>query len=227
MGPTATSWRSTPICSREARRASARAALLRFRLKGTPWKGKRPVKLLIAYDLHGAAPAVRFALVDRIESRSADQNRLAGRPAVHGYVATILPVGYTRTKVADRVINGLAQADSLKSLRGNCRMPKFGPDGARLYPVHGRTTPSSRQSGSSCPLPRPPAGQVPVGQHYAPLPAEHSCQAIPMTSTLGRARRRAVRQPGSTSIPKGRLTSYAVYEHGTFHPEGLGWDTLA
>ena len=73
------------------------------------------MKLLIASDLHGAAPAVR-ALVDRIEAEAPDRIVLLGDLLYHG-PRNDLPEGYA-PKEAIALLNGLA--GRIVAVRGNC-----------------------------------------------------------------------------------------------------------
>ena len=73
------------------------------------------MKLLIASDLHGAAPAVR-ALVDRIEAEAPDRIVLLGDLLYHG-PRNDLPEGYA-PKEAIALLNGLAKR--IVAVRGNC-----------------------------------------------------------------------------------------------------------
>ena len=73
------------------------------------------MKLLIASDLHGAAPAVR-ALVARVEAEAPDRVVLLGDLLYHG-PRNDLPEGYAPKEVIG-MLNGLAA--SIVAVRGNC-----------------------------------------------------------------------------------------------------------
>ena len=154
------------------------------------------MKLLIASDLHGAAPAVR-ALVDRIEAEAPDRIVLLGDLLYHG-PRNDLPEGYA-PKEAIALLNGLAKR--IVAVRGNCdaevdQMVLDFPcmadyalveaDGHVLYLSHGH------------------------------LPGK----------TLDERDGVLFVNPGSTSIPKDGSPSYAVYEHGTFTLKDLDGNTL-
>ena len=128
------------------------------------------MKLLIASDLHGAAPAVR-ALVDRIEAEAPDRIVLLGDLLYHG-PRNDLPEGYA-PKEAIALLNGLAKR--IVAVRGNCDaevdqmvldLPCMADyalveaDGHVLYLSHGHLPGKSPDDRS--------------------LPAAPSCQAIPM-----------------------------------------------
>ena len=73
------------------------------------------MKLVIASDLHGAAPAVR-ALAARIEAEAPDRVLLLGDLLYHG-PRNDLPEGYAPREVA-AVLNGMAAR--ITAVRGNC-----------------------------------------------------------------------------------------------------------
>ena len=158
------------------------------------------MKLLIASDLHGAAPAVR-ALVDRIEAEAPDRIVLLGDLLYHG-PRNDLPEGYA-PKEAIALLNGLA--GRIVAVRGNCdaevdQMVLDFPcmadyalveaDGHVLYLSH---------------------GHLPGNTHAKTLDERDSMLFV---------------NPGSTSIPKDGSASYAVYEHGAFILKDLDGNTL-
>ena len=73
------------------------------------------MKLVIASDLHGAAPAVR-SLAARIEAEAPDRVLLLGDLLYHG-PRNDLPEGYAPREVAS-VLNGMAAR--ITAVRGNC-----------------------------------------------------------------------------------------------------------
>ena len=176
------------------------------------------MKLLIASDLHGAAPAVR-ALVDRIEAEAPDRIVLLGDLLYHG-PRNDLPEGYAPKEVV-AVLNGLAK--SIVAVRGNCdaevdQMVLDFPcmadyalvevDGRKLYLSHGHLPGKSHDD--------PPA--------LAPGSAFLSGHTH--AKTLDERDGVLFVNPGSTSIPKDGSASYAVYEHGAFILKDLDGNTL-
>ena len=176
------------------------------------------MKLLIASDLHGAAPAVR-ALVDRIEAEAPDRIVLLGDLLYHG-PRNDLPEGYAPKEVV-AVLNGLAKR--IVAVRGNCdaevdQMVLDFPcmadyalvevDGRKLYLSHGHLPGKSPDD--------PPA--------LAPGSAFLSGHTH--AKTLDERDGVLFVNPGSTSIPKDGSASYAVYEHGAFTLKDLDGNTL-
>ena len=97
------------------------------------------MKLVIASDLHGAAPAVR-ALAARIEAEAPDRVLLLGDLLYHG-PRNDLPEGYAPREVA-AVLNGMAAR--ITAVRGNCDWASPLPavrllhlEGTRVLMLHG------------------------------------------------------------------------------------------
>lgn len=173
-----------------------------------------PVKLLIASDLHGAAPAVH-ALAARIESEAPDRIVLLGDLLYHG-PRNDLPAGYAPKEVI-AVLNGLAER--IVAVRGNCdaevdQMVLDFPcmadyalvevDGHELYLAHGHLgDPPRLAPGSAC---------LSGHTHVKTLDNREGVLYV---------------NPGSTSIPKDGTASYAVYENGTFKLKTLEGTVLA
>ena len=167
-----------------------------------------PVKLLIASDLHGAAPAVH-ALAARIEAEAPDRIVLLGDLLYHG-PRNDLPAGYAPKEVI-AVLNGLAER--IVAVRGNCdaevdQMVLDFPcmadyalvevDGHELYLAHGHLgDPPRLAPGSAC---------LSGHTHVKTLDNREGVLYV---------------NPGSTSIPKDGTASYAVYEQGAFELKTL------
>ena len=177
------------------------------------------MKLVIASDLHGAAPAVR-SLAARIEAEAPDRVLLLGDLLYHG-PRNDLPEGYAPREVAS-VLNGMAAR--ITAVRGNCdaevdQMVLDFPcladyalveaDGHLLYLTHGhvpRMTPDD-----------PPA----LAPGSALLTGHTHVKALEDRGGVLFA------NPGSTSIPKDGAAGYTVYEHGAFALKSLAVETLA
>ncbi|RDB62230.1 phosphodiesterase [Gordonibacter sp. 28C] len=176
------------------------------------------MKLLIASDLHGAAPAVR-ALAKRVEAEAPDRVVLLGDLLYHG-PRNDLPPGYA-PKEAASVLNGWARR--IVAVRGNCdaevdQMVLDFPcmadyalaeaDGHVFYLTHGhvaRMTPDD-------PPPLSPGDAYLSGHtHVKTLEVRDGALFV---------------NPGSTSIPKDGSASYAVYERGAFALKSLSGETL-
>lgn len=166
------------------------------------------MKLLIASDLHGAAPAVR-TLSQRIEAEAPDRIVLLGDLLYHG-PRNDLPKGYAPKEVIP-ILNGYA--DRIIAVRGNCDaevdqmvldfpcladFALIGIDGRELYLTHGHLS-----------------GKAPDNP---PRLAEGSAFLSGHTHVKTLEKRSGVLfvNPGSTSIPKDGSASYAIYENGTF-----------
>lgn len=171
------------------------------------------MKLLIASDLHGAAPAVR-ALVARVEAEAPDRVVLLGDLLYHG-PRNNLPEGYAPKEVIG-MLNGLAA--SIVAVRGNCdaevdQMVLDFPcmadyalveaDGHELYLTHGHL--------DLAPQLRPGSAFLSGHTHVKTLDERDGVLFV---------------NPGSTSIPKDGSASYAVYEHGTFTLKDLDGTVL-
>ena len=176
------------------------------------------MKLLIASDLHGAAPAVR-ALVDRIEAEAPDRIVLLGDLLHHG-PRNDLPEGYA-PKEAIALLNGLA--GRIVAVRGNCdaevdQMVLDFPcmadyalveaDGHVLYLSHGHPP---GKSPDNPPMLAPGCAFLSGHTHAKTLDERDGVLFV---------------NPGSTSIPKDGSASYAVYEHGAFTLKDLDGNTL-
>ena len=173
-----------------------------------------PVKLLIASDLHGAAPAVH-ALAARIEAEAPDRIVLLGDLLYHG-PRNDLPAGYAPKEVI-AVLNGLAER--IVAVRGNCdaevdQMVLDFPcmadyalvevDGHELYLAHGHLGDPPRLAPGSAFL----SGHT----HVKTLDNREGVLYV---------------NPGSTSIPKDGTASYAVYENNAFKLKTLKGAVLA
>ncbi len=171
------------------------------------------MKLLIASDLHGAAPAVR-ALAARVEAEAPDRVLLLGDLLYHG-PRNDLPEGYAPKEVVP-ILNGWA--GRVTAVRGNCdaevdQMVLDFPcmadcalveaDGHALYLTHGHV-----------------AGMTP--DDPPPLaPGDAYLSGHTHVKTLDTRDGVLFVNPGSTSIPKDGSASYAVYEHDAFALKAL------
>lgn len=171
------------------------------------------MKLLIASDLHGAAPAVR-ALVARVEAEAPDRVVLLGDLLYHG-PRNDLPEGYAPKEVIG-LLNGLA--GKIVAVRGNCdaevdQMVLDFPcmadyalvevDGHELYLTHGHLP---GMSPDDAPALAPGSAFLSGHTHVKTLDERDGVLFV---------------NPGSTSIPKDGSASYAVYEDGTFELKDL------
>lgn len=171
------------------------------------------MKLLIASDLHGSAPAVR-ALAARIEAEAPDRIALLGDLLYHG-PRNDLPAGYAPKEVIG-LLNGLAER--IVAVRGNCdaevdQMVLGFPcmadyalveaDGRLLYLTHGHLPGMSPDDPPSL----APGSALLTGHTHA--------------KTLDERDGVLYVNPGSTSIPKDGSASYAVYENGAFMLKAL------
>ena len=189
------------------------------------------MKLLIASDLHGAAPAVR-ALVDRIEAEAPDRIVLLGDLLYHG-PRNPLPEGYAPAQVA-KLLNGLA--DRITAVRGNCdsevdqmvlNFPCLGDyalvvdERTTLLLTHGHLDLAAAVAGL-------PAGSFVlsghthvkgIGPEAAPAFAKGIAAARGTSEEEGAGTFAAPAvtfvNPGSIGHPKDGSASYAIYEHGT------------
>lgn len=176
------------------------------------------MKLLIASDLHGAAPAVR-SLAARIEAEAPDRVLLLGDLLYHG-PRNDLPEGYAPREVAS-VLNGMAAR--ITAVRGNCdaevdQMVLAFPcmadcalveaDGHLLYLTHGHLGGATPDD--------PPA----LAPGSAFLSGHTHVKALDDRGGV------LFVNPGSTSIPKDGSASYAVYERGAFSLKTLAGATL-
>ena len=177
------------------------------------------MKLVIASDLHGAAPAVR-SLAARIEAEAPDRVLLLGDLLYHG-PRNDLPEGYAPREVAS-VLNGMAAR--ITAVRGNCdaevdQMVLDFPcladyalveaDGHLLYLTHGHVP---RMTPDDPPALAPGSALLTVHTHVKALEDRGGVLFA---------------NPGSTSIPKDGAAGYTVYEHGAFALKSLAGETLA
>ncbi|MBQ9151986.1 MAG: phosphodiesterase [Clostridia bacterium] len=180
------------------------------------------MKLLIASDLHGSAPACR-KLLDIFAASGAQRLILLGDLLYHG-PRNDLPEGYD----PKAVIAMLSEyADRLFCVRGNCdtevdQMVLPFPilaetallfvDGRTWFAAHGHRTGANPTAED---LPRLPAGSVVLTGHTHIPVLETNPDGLLLLN------------PGSTSIPKGGFApSSAVYEDGRFSVVSLQGDTL-
>ena len=165
------------------------------------------MKLLIASDLHGAAPAVR-ALVDRIEAEAPDRIVLLGDLLYHG-PRNDLPEGYA-PKEAIALLNGLAKR--IVAVRGNCdaevdlcllpfavtESTWIEADGLSIFASHGHHLPE-----------RPPCPGIKAGtvllRGHTHVPRGETIDGLHFWN------------PGSLSLPKsGSPRTYGLIENGVF-----------
>lgn len=170
------------------------------------------MKLMIASDLHGSAPACR-RLLDIFSASDAERLILLGDLLYHG-PRNDLPEGYDPKAV---IVMLSEYADRLFCVRGNCdtevdQMVLPFPimaetallfvDGHTWFACHGHRTGANPTAGD---LPKLPAGSVVLSGHTH----------IPMLETTSDGI--LLLNPGSVSIPKGGFpASYAMYEEGKF-----------
>ncbi len=184
------------------------------------------MKLLIASDLHGCAPATR-QLAERIEEENPDRIVLLGDLLYHG-PRNDLPEGYAPKEVA-AILNDMA--NRIVAVRGNCdaevdQMVLDFPcmadyalieaDGHLLYFTHGHVPGMTPEN-----LPALASGSAFLSGHtHVKMLKEH--KGILLVN------------PGSTSIPKDGSASFAVYSHETFTLKKLdgavvssqGWQSM-
>ena len=180
------------------------------------------MKLMIASDLHGCAPACK-KLLDTFTASGAERLILLGDLLYHG-PRNDLPEGYD----PKAVIAMLSEyADRLFCVRGNCdtevdQMVLPFPilaetallfvDGKTWFACHGHRTGANPTAND---LPKFPAGSVVLSGHTH----------IPVLKT--NADGVTLLNPGSTSIPKGGFpASYAVYEDGSFAVMALSGEKI-
>lgn len=170
------------------------------------------MKLLIASDLHGCAPACE-KLLDVFADTQAERLILLGDILYHG-PRNDLPAGYDPRAVI-AMLSGYA--DRLFCVRGNCdtevdQMVLPFPilsetallfvDGHTWFAAHGHRAGANPSAND---LPRLPMGSVVLAGHTHIPVLERNTDSILLLN------------PGSVSIPKGRFPpSYAVYEDGRF-----------
>ena len=176
------------------------------------------MKLLISSDIHGSADAAR-SLLARIDEETPDRIVLLGDLLYHG-PRNPLPSGYAPMDVAG-MLNGLK--DSIVAVRGNCdsevdQMVLEFPcrsdfalietEGHLLYLTHGHLA-----GMKSSDLPMLPKGAAFVSGHTH-------------VKTLDNRGGVLLVNPGSPSLPKDAVPSYAVYEKGMFTLKTLEGGTL-
>ncbi len=170
------------------------------------------MKLMIASDIHGCAPACR-KLLDIFESSNADRLILLGDLLYHG-PRNDLPEGYDPKAVIAMLSE---HADRLFCVRGNCdtevdQMVLPFPimaetallfvDGRTWFAAHGHRKGANPIMDD---LPKLPAGSVVLTGHTHIPTLEKTPDGLLLLN------------PGSTSIPKGGYApSYALYEDGQF-----------
>ena len=180
------------------------------------------MKLLIASDLHGSAPACR-KLLDIFAASGAERLILLGDLLYHG-PRNNLPEGYD----PKAVIAMLSEyADRLFCVRGNCdtevdQMVLPFPilaetallfvDGRTWFAAHGHRAGANPTAKD---LPKLPAGSVMMTGHTHIPVLETNENGILLLN------------PGSVSIPKGGFApSYATYEDGSFVVVSLDGEIL-
>ena len=180
------------------------------------------MKLMIASDLHGSAPACR-KLLNIFAASGADRLILLGDLLYHG-PRNNLPEGYD----PKAVIAMLSEyADKLFCVRGNCdtevdQMVLPFPilaetallfvDGRTWFAAHGHRAGANPTAKD---LPKLPAGSVMLTGHTHIPVLETNENGILLLN------------PGSVSIPKGGFApSYATYEDGSFVVVSLDGEIL-
>ena len=175
------------------------------------------MKLLIASDLHGSAPACR-KLLDIFAASGAERLILLGDLLYHG-PRNDLPEGYDPKAVIAMLSE---QADRLFCVRGNCdtevdQMVLPFPilaetallfvDGRTWFACHGHRAGANPDAND---LPAFPAGSVALSGHTH----------IPVLETNEKGI--LLLNPGSVSIPKGGSDySFMTYENGVFEWKGV------
>ena len=175
------------------------------------------MKLIIASDIHGCAPACK-KLLDIFAASGAERLILLGDILYHG-PRNDLPEGYNPKEVIAMLSE---YADRLFCVRGNCdtevdQMVLPFPilsetallfvDGATWFACHGHRAGANPTAND---LPKLPAGSVVLSGHTHIPVLETNADGVTLLN------------PGSTSIPKGGFpASYAMYEDGRFAVIGL------
>lgn len=170
------------------------------------------MKLMIASDIHGCAPACK-KLLDTFTASGAERLILLGDLLYHG-PRNDLPEGYA----PKAVISMLSEyADRLFCVRGNCdtevdQMVLPFPimaetallfvDGKTWFACHGHRNGANPTAND---IPKLPAGSVVLSGHTHIPVLEENADGVLLLN------------PGSVSIPKGGFAaSYGVYEDGHF-----------
>lgn len=186
----------------------------------SPRAGKkgRHMKLLIASDIHGDAEALR-ELARRVEEEAPDRILLLGDLLYHG-PRNDLPKGYA-PKEAIPILNGWA--DRVVAVRGNCdaevdQMVLDFPcrsddaqlfmDGRLLYLTHGHLAGRTPKD-----PPRLPAGSAFLSGHTHKKVLERRGGLLFVN-------------PGSPSLPKDGVPSFATCEDGVFALKKLDGETI-
>ena len=180
------------------------------------------MKLMIASDLHGSAPACR-KLLDIFAASGAERLILLGDLLYHG-PRNNLPEGYDPKAVIAMLSE---QADKLFCVRGNCdtevdQMVLPFPilaetallfvDGRTWFACHGHRAGANPTAKD---LPKLPAGSVVLSGHTHIPVLEENAEGVLLFN------------PGSVSIPKGGFpASYGVYEDGGFAVIGFNGERL-
>ncbi len=178
------------------------------------------MKIMIASDLHGSAPAVD-ALMDLFDRSGAERLVLLGDLLYHG-PRNDLPMGYAPKAVIARLS---PYVDRILCVRGNCdaevdqmvlpfpimaEVAELSVDGRRWVCAHGHRAGANPTEDD---LPALPAGSVFLSGHTH----------IPVLETDAAGILRL--NPGSISIPKGGYpASYALYDGGSFTVRSLADD---
>ena len=176
------------------------------------------MKLMIASDIHGCAPACK-ALLEAFAASRAERLILLGDILYHG-PRNRLPDGYD-PKAVISMLSGVS--DKLFCVRGNCdtevdQMVLPFPilsdtallfvDGRTWFACHGHRSGANPTAGD---LPGLPAGSVVLSGHTHVPVLETTEDGLTLLN------------PGSTSIPKGGFpASYALYENGDFSVVAFG-----
>ncbi len=180
------------------------------------------MRLMIASDLHGSAPACR-RLLERFDHSGAERLLLLGDLLYHG-PRNELPPGYDPKAVIAALT---PYADRLFCVRGNCdtevdQMVLPFPimaetallfvDGRTWLAAHGHRAGANPTAND---LPALPAGSVVLTGHtHIPLIERDAGGVLRLN-------------PGSVSIPKGGYeASYALYDGGRFEVRGFGGEVL-
>ena len=180
------------------------------------------MKLMIASDIHGCAPACK-KLLDIFAASGAERLILLGDLLYHG-PRNDLPDGYDPKAVIAMLSE---QADKLFCVRGNCdtevdQMVLPFPimaetallfvDGKTWFACHGHRSGANPTAND---LPKLPAGSVVLSGHTHIPVLETNADGVTLLN------------PGSTSIPKGGFpASYGVYEDGKFAVVGFDGERI-
>ena len=175
------------------------------------------MKLMIASDIHGCAPACK-KLLDAFAASDAERLIILGDILYHG-PRNDLPEGYNPKEVISMLTE---YADKMFCVRGNCDtevdqmvlpFPVMAEtallfvDGKTWFACHGHRSGANPSEGD---FPRLPAGSVVLSGHtHIPVLKVHENGVI-------------LCNPGSISIPKGGFVpSYGLYEDGVWKILGL------